>query len=113
MFVVFRGRVEVLRRSSRGAGETCLARLGPGSCFGEMSVIDIQPRSATVRTVEASELLVLTNLEFYTLYQKDREAYTLLVMNICREISRRLRRADGIIADFLMRLEDYVKVALE
>jgi CRP/FNR family transcriptional regulator, cyclic AMP receptor protein len=66
---------------------------------GEMSLIDIQPRSATVRAVAPSVLLRLEHSEIGKLYRSHPEVYTLLVLNIAREISRRLRRADQVLAN--------------
>src|SRR5258706_7146075 len=48
MFVVLNGEVEVMKRSRNGV-DARVAVLGPGDWFGEMGVVDIQPRSATVR----------------------------------------------------------------
>lgn len=47
MFVVLDGECEVLKRGKRGI-EARVALLGPGDWFGEMSILDVQPRSATV-----------------------------------------------------------------
>jgi CRP/FNR family transcriptional regulator, cyclic AMP receptor protein len=113
MFVVRAGLVEVRKRSRDQGRETVLAQLKEGDCFGEMSLIDVQPRSATVFVQEPTELYVLTNMDLYQLYQQDLPGYTFLVQNICRELSRRLRRADGIIADFFLRLEEYVTKVIE
>jgi CRP/FNR family transcriptional regulator, cyclic AMP receptor protein len=108
MFVVRAGVVEVKKRARDNGRETILAQLKAGDCVGEMSVIDVQPRSATVFAREPTELYVLNNVDLYTLYETDLPGYTFLVQNICRELSRRLRRADAIIADFFLRLEQYV-----
>jgi CRP-like cAMP-binding protein len=113
MFVVRAGLVEVRKRSRDPARETVLAQLKAGDCFGEMSLIDVQPRSATVFAREPTELYVLTNMDLYKLYETDLPGYTFLVQNICRELSRRLRHADGVIADFFLRLEEYVTRAVE
>jgi CRP/FNR family cyclic AMP-dependent transcriptional regulator len=81
--------------------------LTQGDCVGEMSLIDIQPRSATARARGAATLYVLDLSEIAKLYRSDIEAYALLVLNISREISRRLRCADdlmvsmGVTADAL------------
>src|SRR5687767_12882030 len=50
MYVVLDGEIEVLKKSRRGR-ETRIAILGPNDAFGEMSIIDMQPRSATVRAL--------------------------------------------------------------
>ncbi len=108
MFVVRAGLVDVRKRARDQDRQTLLAELKTGDCFGEMSLIDVQPRSATVYAREPTELYVLNNMDLYRLYEQDLAGYTFLVQNICRELSRRLRRADLIIADFFLRLEEYV-----
>ncbi len=109
MFIVRSGEVEVTKQGQREGPPTCLARLGAGDCFGEMSLIDIQRRSATVTACQETELYVLSNNDFYTLYTYDPEGYTLVIMNICREISRRLRNANNVIAGLLVRVEQYLR----
>ena len=96
MFVVRAGAVEVFK--SAGHGEMRLALLRAGACFGEMALIDIQPRSAGVRAVEPATIWLLDHADLASLWKADGEAFTLLVMNIAREISRRLRRADILLA---------------
>jgi len=92
MYIMVEGRLEVLKPSM--SLEVPLTELLPGDFFGDMSFIDMQPRSATVK---ASEPSVLWRLDYAVLretYQSDLKCYTLVVMNIAREMSRRLRRAD-------------------
>jgi CRP-like cAMP-binding protein len=97
MFVVRDGEIEIFK-GGRGRAEQTLAILTQGDCLGEMSLIDIQPRSATARARGAAVLYVLELAEIAKLYGSDVEAYALLVLNISREISRRLRCADELIA---------------
>ena len=104
MFVVRDGELEVLKRG-KGAVEYKLAVLKAADCLGEMSLIDIQPRSATVRAVDAATLYVLDLSEIAKLYTSDVEAYMLLMLNIAREISRRLRVADDVMANMGMAAE--------
>ena len=75
-----------------------MALLGPGDWVGEMSILDVMPRSASVRALAPSLLLVLTASDLDKLYRKDLPSYSMLMMNIARELSRRLRVADGILA---------------
>ena len=63
MFVVLSGEIEVLKRS-RGGIEARIALLGPGDWVGEMSIVDIQPRSATVRAVAPGRLARITSAVF-------------------------------------------------
>ena len=66
---------------------------------GEMTLIDVQPRSATVRVEQPATLYALTNKDLYGLYQNDVAGYVMVLQNICRELSRRLRQADGRICE--------------
>ncbi|MBX3185962.1 MAG: cyclic nucleotide-binding domain-containing protein [Labilithrix sp.] len=111
MFVILDGEVEVLKKSRRGR-ETRVAILGPNDCFGEMSIIDMQPRSATVRALGPARMLKVTTEEMDALYRHDLKSYTLIVLNIARDLSRRLRVTDGLLADFTANvLEEYVQTA--
>ena len=105
MFVILDGEVEVLRRSRRGH-ETRVAILGPNDWFGEMSILDVLPRSATTRVLAPSRLLRLSSQDLDCLYRKDLKSYSLLVLNIAREMSRRLRVADGLLADLVTNVMD-------
>jgi CRP-like cAMP-binding protein len=105
LYVILDGEVEVLRRSKRGH-ETRVAILGPGDWFGEMSVLDVLPRSATTRVLAPTHLLRLTAHELDALYRRDTRSYALLVLNIAREISRRLRVADGLLAELVTNVMD-------
>lgn len=102
MYVVERGEVEVLVHvGSSGEEDLVLARLGAGDCFGEMSLLDVQPRSATVRTVGETSLLVLRYRDLLAVRKRDPEAFVLLVLNVGREVSRRLRVCHAHLVDVL------------
>lgn len=90
MFLVRHGEVIVYRDDERGH-RLKMIRLGPGEFFGEMTLIDIQKRSATVEAQKPSLLFSLSNRDLYTLYQEDVAGYVMVLQNLCRELSRRLR----------------------
>ena len=92
VFVLEAGRVAVLKLWS--GQEHLLTHLGQGDCFGEMALMDLFPRSASVRAVEDCSALELAASAFYALYEKDLEQFALIQMNLGREVSRRLRVAD-------------------
>ena len=64
-----------------------LARLGPGDYFGEMAVLDQEPRSATLTASEDCELLKLDQEDFYELLHEHPE----LSQSIIRTLARRVR----------------------
>lgn len=105
MFVVVEGEVEIIKRGKGGA-EARVALLGAGAWFGEMSILDIQRRSATVRTLRPSRLVRISLADLDLLYREDIKSYALLVLNLARELSRRLRAADGLLADFVSTVVD-------
>jgi CRP/FNR family transcriptional regulator, cyclic AMP receptor protein len=96
LFVLESGALEVWKK--RGDSEVHLSRIRPGECFGEMSFIDMQPRSASVRATAPSTVWGWPYAVLHDRYCKDSKCYTLLVMNMARELSRRLRRADDLLA---------------
>lgn len=89
LFVLESGRVAVLRQVP--GGWLRLGTLGPGDCFGEMSLIDYAPRSATVRALEDCRAFALPIARLHRLYECDLEQFALIQMNLARELSRRLR----------------------
>lgn len=106
MFVILDGELEVLKRAPSGA-EIRVAMLGPSSWFGEMSILDVQARSASVRTLAPCRVLRITSEHVdRCLYRRDLKAYALFVMNIARELSRRLRVTDSILANFMGSVAD-------
>jgi CRP-like cAMP-binding protein len=106
MFIVIGGELEVVKKGRNGQ-EARVALVGPGDWFGEMSILDVQPRSATVRAVAPTLLLRMTAEHVdRMLYRQDVKAYSLLLMNIARELSRRLRVADGVLAQVITTVSD-------
>jgi CRP-like cAMP-binding protein len=102
LFVVMTGEMEVLKHSKSHNADARVAMLGAGDWFGEMGVISVQHHCATVRAVSASVLLKISAATIDELYRHDLKAYVLFVLNIARELSRRLRVADAILADMVV-----------
>lgn len=97
LYVVQAGQLEIVKQCPRG--EMKLGTVVPGECVGEMSFIDMQPRSATVRALVPSTLWVWGYASIHERYCSDQKCAMLLVMNIARELSRRLRRADDLLVE--------------
>ncbi len=93
LFVLEQGRVQLLKRWN---GRECsLKRLKSGDCFGEVALIDLQPRSASALAIEDCSAITLSAANLYRLYERDLEQFTLIYMNMARELCRRLREADA------------------
>ncbi|MFZ5470770.1 MAG: cyclic nucleotide-binding domain-containing protein [Myxococcota bacterium] len=97
LFVIAQGEVEVLRRDATGE-QKVIAVLGPPEFFGEMSLIDKEYRSATVRARSDAELLHLTAENLTTFRKQHRDGFTFVVINIARVLSARLREANTRLA---------------
>ncbi|MDH5282735.1 MAG: cyclic nucleotide-binding domain-containing protein, partial [Gemmatimonadota bacterium] len=113
LYLVARGQVKVVLIGEDGR-EVILSVLGEGNFFGEMSLIDEKPRSATVIAMVDSVVLVLRREDFQSRLRTSPE----IAIALLRELSRRLRRADekigslvlldvnGRLADLLLRLAE-------
>lgn len=91
LYLIEEGRVEISQQKD-GVRQT-LAVFGPGDCFGEMALIDCQPRSATATALERTRLCIISSNTLFELYRYDVEQFAVLQMNISREVIRRLRQA--------------------
>jgi CRP-like cAMP-binding protein len=98
MFIVHSGKLVVSKLG--GSGRVIrMAGLEPGDFFGEMTLIEMQNRSATVVAESPTVLYELTARNLYTYYKADIHAYVMVMQNINRELCRRLRHADNRIAE--------------
>jgi CRP-like cAMP-binding protein len=95
MFVIESGRVAVLKRWQRR--EILVRHLHAGDCFGEMALMDLLPRSASVRADADCSALELMPATLYALFDRDIEQFALIQMNIGREVCRRLRETDEML----------------
>jgi CRP-like cAMP-binding protein len=89
LFIIVRGRVEILKRTPTGDQQILAERLA-GDAFGEMSLLDGGLRSASVRTLEACEFLLLDRTVLLSVMERSPK----LAIAIIESLSRRLREAD-------------------
>lgn len=100
MYVIAEGSVEVLRRNPAGELQP-LAVLSAPQFFGEMSLIDKEYRSATIRAQTNAELLQLSNENLHVFAKNFRNGFTWVVVNIARVVSSRLREVNRRLAETL------------
>ena len=96
-FLIGSGSVRVWKHFGQ-TGQVELATLGPKDFFGEMCILETLPRSATVQAVAPSILFTISSLAFHKLYQDLPSQHSILILNIARDLSRRIRRLDAIFA---------------
>ena len=105
MYVVHSGDLLVCKAGESGR-TVRMSRLGPGDFFGEMTLIAMQPRSATVRVETPAVLYEFSARSLYLYYKADVHAYAMVLGNINRELCRRLAKADERIAEIADRSRD-------
>jgi CRP/FNR family cyclic AMP-dependent transcriptional regulator len=105
LYVLLSGRAKVQRSDTEGK-EVILSVLGPGECFGEMSLIDEAPRSASVITLESSDFMSIAKESFKGILASSPE----ICLRIMRGLVKRLREADKKI-ETLALLDVYGRVA--
>lgn len=96
LFVLASGEVEVV--AGRDAKERLIAVLGPTASFGEMSLIDREVRSATVRARSECVALQLSAENFTAFRKRSRDGFTLFLVNVSRVLSSRLRETNQKLA---------------
>jgi CRP/FNR family cyclic AMP-dependent transcriptional regulator len=101
MFVIGQGSVEILVRKNPAGELTAIATLDAPQFFGEMSLIDKEYRSATVRAKTAATLLQLTNENLHIFAKNYRNGFTWVVVNIARVLSSRLREVNRRLSEKL------------
>ncbi len=106
LYVLVRGKVKVVLYGESGREIILSIFKAPGDFFGEMSLLDNEPRSATVIADEPSRLLVLSRKDF----QAHLESHPRTALRILTELSRRLRRADAVIGNLAL-LDVYGRLA--
>ena len=103
LFVLERGSVTVCKRFQ---GQDYVIRsIGRGDFFGEIALLDFLPRSASVVAEEECHALVFRALDVLAVAKRDIEQFTMIYMNIAREMGRRLRDGNDLLFESRIRYE--------
>jgi CRP-like cAMP-binding protein len=95
MFIIQQGKVQILKRF-RGEDQE-LAELGQGDFFGEMSILEDLPRTATARAGSDCKVLRINGTTFDSMLRKNPE----IAVRMMRKLSRRLRETDNLLRSAL------------
>ncbi|NLE00895.1 MAG: cyclic nucleotide-binding domain-containing protein [Fibrobacter sp.] len=98
IFIILRGKVSIILGLKNDP--LVLTEFGLGDCIGEASVIGIQNHSASAIVTEDAALLVLSRKVLMDLFEVDKSLFSLLILNIAREIARRLHHTDEILLHY-------------
>jgi CRP/FNR family transcriptional regulator, cyclic AMP receptor protein len=105
LFIILTGRARVLTTDARGR-EVILANLSPGDYIGEMSLIDNEPHSASVRAEVQTDVLMLGRVEFARCLPEN----TSMAYAVMKGLVQRLRHADRKIESLAL-MDVYGRVA--
>ena len=103
IYIVKSGSVKIVIEQDSGRYD--LVVFGIGECFGETSVIGIQPHSAHALAQEDTELLLLPRNSLLSIFNTDPTLFGLLILNIAREACRRLYKTDEILFHYVSKKE--------
>jgi MFS superfamily sulfate permease-like transporter len=98
LFMISKGTASVKVRLAGQDREKRLASFSPGAVFGEVALLDEEPRSATVTADEELVCYVLDDARFRALTSEHPSIAIKLLANLSRELSRRLRKANAMIS---------------
>ena len=99
MYLIIEGEVSIQLELANEEDVMPLITLKGGDIFGELSVVDEAPRSATARSRTDTRLLVLSKKDFDNLMESDHELGYKVMNKIAKLVSRRVRHANQKILD--------------
>ena len=99
IYIVKSGRVKLFKEQDHTILE--LIVLDEGHCFGVSSIIGIQQHGASALAMENTSLIVFSRKTLMNLYENDKELFSVLILNIAREICRRLHSSEEVLLRYL------------
>ena len=88
IYFLIEGQVTVSRK------DVFLVRFCEGEEFGEVEVLDVMPAVATIKALTDVSAMSISNRALREIYKMDVKIFSLMIMNLARDLSRRLRRMD-------------------
>lgn len=90
IYIILRGKVKIVNNYDSEPLE--IIELSRGASLGEASLLGIQPHSATAVITEEATIMVLTRKLLNELHKENLELFSLLILNMARELARRIKR---------------------
>jgi CRP-like cAMP-binding protein len=92
IFFILEGHVEVSK------GNVTLSHFSEGEAFGEMEVLDVMPAIASIKAISQITAMSISHKALHEIYKMDVKIFSLIVMNLARDLCRRLRKSDERLA---------------
>jgi CRP-like cAMP-binding protein len=92
IYFLITGQVAVIKKDIE------LSRFTEGEAFGEMEVLDIMPSIASIKALSQVTTMSISNKSLREIYKLDVKIFSLIIMNLARDLSRRLRKMDEKVA---------------
>jgi len=102
LYIVASGSVKIFRTTEDGR-EKVLNTMGPGEMFGELAMLDGQARSASVQTIDATELIAIARNDFHDLAMQTPE----ILWRVLQGLSERIRVLNDVQIDVAFRDSPY------
>ena len=100
LYVVIEGKVQI----EKSAGKDFIIKIAQseqrGMMLGEMSLVDMKPRSATVRADSDLKMVSISRESLADIFDKDPKVLATISRNIARALSDRLRHSNDMLTDF-------------
>jgi len=92
IFFIIKGHVSVVKK------DVVLSRFSEGEAFGEVEVLDVMPAVASIKSLSPVTVMSISNKSLREIYKIDVKIFALMIMNLARDLSRRLRKTDEKLA---------------
>ena len=99
IYIIVEGIVKIVLAQKNEAFE--ILELGTGGCIGEASIIGVQHHCASAVVIEDTTVVVFSRQLLLELYNTNKNLFSLIILNIARELARRLSKTDKIILALL------------
>jgi CRP-like cAMP-binding protein len=96
-FILVEGDVDVIKNAETPHAVT-LATLRKGTFFGEMCVVDPVPRAASILALSPVTVIEIKAGTLYHLFKQMPDQYSIVILNLARDMARRLRKIDEAFA---------------
>jgi CRP-like cAMP-binding protein len=103
-YALYRGKVDVIKNV--GDGQKEIHPLETGTCFGEIAILDGEPRSATVRAIEDSIALRISRDAFEALLNDERDVACKLLRNLAVSLAHRVRTTTERLSELVLEAQN-------